>query len=291
MTKRILLFLLPLILFFEKAVGQPGTEIFVFDLEVRGGSLKISNPVNISEHVGYDNQPFFHPTLPLVYFVSADTSGNTDIFEFNYNINRKRKLQATTEREYSPQVTPDGKFISCILQRENGVQDLGKYPIGGGVAATIIDNLTVGYHAWLDNNAVALFTLPQPFSLHIVNLLEKKDSSIAESIGRSLHKIPGKNALSFLQKVEREQWEIKRFDADQKKISTIVKSISGKDHDMAWATEGKIVMSDGDKVFFYDLSTSLDWTEVVIQSDIPLSTITRLAVNSKGNKIALVVNE
>lgn len=292
MTHRILFFLwLPFTVITANIFGQPGTEILLFDFEAHNGTLKLSAPSNISGHIGYDNQPFFHPTLPLLYYVSADTSGNTDVVEFNYETHRKRKLQATSDREYSPQTTPDGKSISCIIQRENGAQDLGKYPIEGGTATVLINNLTIGYHAWLDHNSVAVFTLPQPFSLHLINFATKKDSIIASNIGRSLHKVPGKNALSFVQKVDDEKWEIRKLDASQKKISTIVKSISSKEHDMAWTSDGKIIMSNENRIFFYDTTITGDWREIAIQSTIPLNIITRLAVNSKGNKMALVVNE
>lgn len=292
MTRRIYFFLwLLFTVMTGDTLGQPGTEIFLFDFEAHGGTFKLSAPRNISEHIGYDNQPYFHPTLPLLYYVSADTSGNTDIVEFNYETRNKRKLQATSEREYSPQTTPDSKFISCIIQRENGAQDLGKYPIEGGTATVLINDLTVGYHAWVDHSSVAVFALPQPFTLHLINFTTKKDSIIANSIGRSLHKVPGKNALSFVQKVDDEKWEIRKFDAAQKKISTIVKSISSKEHDMAWTSDGKIIMSNENKMFFYDTSINEDWREIVIQATIPLNIITRLAVNSKGDKMALVVNE
>jgi hypothetical protein len=293
MTQRILFFLLPLLtaVVTENTFAQPGTEIFLFDLETHEGTLKLSAPRNISEHIGYDNQPFFHPTLPLLYYVSADSSGNTDIFEYNYQARKKKRFQETSEREYSPQVTPDGKSISCIIQRENGAQDLGRYPINGGAATILINNLTVGYHSWLDNNSVIVFTLPQPFSLHFIDFRTKKDSVIADNIGRSLHKITGQNALSFVQKIGDAQGEIKKFEIAQKKISTIVKSISSKDHDMAWTSDGKVVMSNGNKIFVYDTTVIGDWKEIIIQSNMSLNTITRLAVNSKGDKMALVVNE
>ncbi|MEJ0031081.1 MAG: hypothetical protein WDO15_12190 [Bacteroidota bacterium] len=68
-------------------------------------------------------------------------------------------ITGTSEREFSPTVTPDKQFLSCIIQRDDGVQDLGKYPIDGGDPALIIDNLKVGYHVWVDNSHLALFVL------------------------------------------------------------------------------------------------------------------------------------
>ena len=48
--------------------GQAGSEIYLFDLKITGGQLVISNGKNITNHKGYDNQPFFHPSKPLVYY-------------------------------------------------------------------------------------------------------------------------------------------------------------------------------------------------------------------------------
>lgn len=128
MKKTIILLLLSGSLF---ARQPPGTEIFLFDLKVSQNNIILSNPQNITNRVGYDNQPYFHPEKPIVYYSAADESGRTDIMVYNYKTGERKKLTDTPEREYSPTVTPDGKFISCIIQRDNGAQDLGMYPIDG----------------------------------------------------------------------------------------------------------------------------------------------------------------
>jgi len=291
MTKISLLFLFATITIFSptNSLAQPSTEIYLFDLTSKKGQVTISNPVNISNHIGYDNQPFFHPSLPVLYYVSAQDSGKTDIIEYNYTTNSRRNFTTTVENEYSPQVTPDGKFISCILQRANGEQNLVKYPISRGEAVVLINNLTVGYHAWLDNTIAGVFTLPRPFALHLVNFSTKKDSIIAHNIGRSLHKIPGEDAVSYLQKIDATNWEIKKFTGAQS--LTIVKSVVSTEHDMTWAGEGKILMSSERKIFFCDEKNPQEWKEINIQSPFSINTITRLAVNATGNKIAIVVNE
>ncbi len=109
-------------------LAQPASEIYLFDLKIKKDKITLSNGKNITNHKGYDNQPFFHPNEPLIYYTQADTSGRTDIIVFDYSKNSTRKITETSEREYSPTLTPDGKFLSCIIQRDDGVQDLGKYP-------------------------------------------------------------------------------------------------------------------------------------------------------------------
>jgi len=285
-------FVLFIILFFHAvAYAQVGTEIYLFDIRVENGEMMLSNPINITKHVGYDNQPFFHPESPLLFYVSADEKGNTDIMEFDYEKNKTRKFKETSEREYSPQVTPDKKFISCIIQRANGEQNLGKYPIAAGDPVILIDNLTVGYHAWTDDNTVVVFTLPPPFALHVINLTTSSDSIITQDIGRSLHKIPGERAVSFTQKAKTGEWLVKKFAAKDWVTSTIVETVPSKEHDMAWTPDGKIIMSNEKRIFFGESDKRSRWKEAKFQPDVSLNTITRLAVNSEGNKLAIVVNE
>ncbi|MEI9912183.1 MAG: hypothetical protein WDO71_22530 [Bacteroidota bacterium] len=188
---------------FLTSAGQSGSEIFLFDLKVKDGQVILSGGMNITDHKGYDNQPFFHPSQPLIYFSSFNDSGRSDIKYYDYKKKTTANLTVTNEREYSPTVTPDGKFISCIIQRDNGVQDLGKYPVSGGEPEVLINDLTIGYHAWAGNNKLLLFVLGDSSrnTLHYYDLPAKKDTILSTNIGRSLHKIPGQNAMSFVQKI------------------------------------------------------------------------------------------
>lgn len=271
--------------------SQPVTEIYLFELTTKGKKLTISNPRNITNHKGYDNQPFFHTDYPVLYYASADEEGRTEIKEYNYKSTQTRQLTLTHDREYSPRLTDDKQFLSCILQRDNGAQDLIKYPVNGGAPRVVIDNLIVGYHAWGDENNVVVFTLPQPFKLHLLDIRAGKDTVVAEQVGRSLHKIPGKSAVSFIQKIKDDEWMIRSLDIKTLKITEIVKSLPGKEHDMAWTPDGKIIMSDEKKVFFLDPAKSAVWTEIKVKSDTPLNTITRLAVSPDGKLLAVVVSE
>ncbi|MEJ0031080.1 MAG: hypothetical protein WDO15_12185 [Bacteroidota bacterium] len=43
-----------------------GSEIILFDLKIKKDKVTLSNPKNITNHPGYDNQPSFHPDLPFI---------------------------------------------------------------------------------------------------------------------------------------------------------------------------------------------------------------------------------
>ncbi len=277
------------------AFGQAGSEIIVFDLKVKNSKVVLSNPKNITNRVGYDNQPSFHTDLPYVYFSSFNDEGRADLKRYNLNDGTTINITNTNEREYSPTLTPDKQFLSCIIQRDNGAQDLGKYPVDGGEPATIIDNLIVGYHVWLDNSHLGLFILGsegKPHDFHFMRLPTKEDTVIASNIGRSLHKIPGQRAISFIQNGETDN-KIMKFDTERSRVSEIGTTLN-KGQDIAWTKDGKIITSDGTKLFFMSTGkkASKNWMPVDVSAGADLlKGVTRIAVNANGDKIAIVIAE
>jgi hypothetical protein len=272
-------------------LAQTGSEILLFDLSIKNDKLVLSNPKNITNHVGYDNQPSFHADQPLIFYSSFNPDGRSDIKSYDYEKGETRSFTQTTEREYSPTLTPDKHFVSCIIQRDDGAQNLGKYPVGGGQPTVLIDNLIVGYHAWIDQERLLLFVLGEPQTLHLYNVKTKEDKVIAEKIGRSLHKIPNQNAVSFVHKISDSEWIIKRLDAATSEITTIAKTLPGRE-DLCWTPQGRIIMSDGTRIYSIDPLNEKEWSEVSIKSGSELLTgVTRLSLNSKGNRLAVVVSE
>jgi hypothetical protein len=283
----ILLFLL----LTSSAFAQSGSEILLFDLKIKKNKITISNPKNITNHPGYDNQPGFNRNEPVLYYSSFNEDGRSDIKSFNYETNETESITQTQEREYSPTHTPDGEFLSCIIQRDNGAQDLGKYPLAGGDPYTIVDNLTVGYHVWTDNSHIAMFILGEPNTLHYLRLPTKEDTVLAQNIGRSLHQIPGERALSFIQKNSATNWEIKKLDTETMLISTIAPTLPGRE-DICWTPDRKIITSDGKKLFVFDPKKGKGWKEIPFATGAELlKGVSRIAINSKGDKLAVVVAE
>ena len=274
-----------------QSFAQTGSEIYLFDLKSKKGQVTITNPVNITNHNGYDNQPSFDADNSLIYYSSFDEDGRSDIKTYNYKKKETKSFTTTKEREYSPTLTPDKYFISCIIQRDSNAQDLGKYPVGGGTPDVIINNLIVGYHAWMDNSNLALFILGDPNTLHLYRLPTRKDTVLASNIGRSLHKIPGTQSFSFIQKTADKDWLIKKVDLISYKISTITKTIPGQE-DIAWTSDGLILTSDGERLFVFNPGKDLSWREVDIKAGKEIfKGVTRLAVSQRGDKLAVVIAE
>ncbi|HEY6954918.1 MAG TPA: hypothetical protein VI385_06710 [Flavisolibacter sp.] len=298
--KRIGSFLMVFLSFLYSS-AQNGTEIYLFDMKINKGQVVLSNGINITNHKGYDNQPSFHPSQPLIYYASSNDTGpidSSDIKIYNYQTKQTTRFAATPDREFSPTVTPDGQFISCILQRRNGDQDLVKYPIEGGKPKVLINHLKIGYHAWASENSVFLFVLDDSvnFSLHYYQLANDMDTVIAENVGRGLNKIPGQNAMSFVQKISDTLSVLKKYDLSTAAVSNIIYTVKGKDQ-LTWLQNNTILMSDGKQIFYHKVDPFIEfkdkkWKPVTMTGQIPkLKSITRLATNADNTKLAVVVGE
>ena len=272
------------------AAAQPSTDIYLFDLKVNGSTVTLTRPRNVTPHAGYDNQPFFHPGRPLLFYSSAGADGRTDLKSYNYRTGETRQLTATPEREYSPTLTEDEQFLSCIIQRDTGQQDLGKYPLAGGPATLLIDNLKVGYHAWIDRSRLLVYVLAAPANeLHDHDLATGRDTVIARNIGRSLKRIPHQAAISFLQQTPAGTWLIQRFDTRTRAITTLGPALE-RSEDVAWTQNGLMLMSNGAGIFCCRPGQS--WQPVAMPGPAPaLRQASRLAVNPADNTLAVVMAE
>jgi hypothetical protein len=59
---------------------------------------------------------------------------------------------------------------------------------------------------------------------------------------------------------------------------------------MAWTPDGKIIMSEEKKLFFFDPASSKAWTPVEVKAK-GLLAFSRIAISPDGKRMALVVSE
>ncbi|KAB7729283.1 hypothetical protein F5984_16770 [Rudanella paleaurantiibacter] len=279
------------------ALAQPGTEIYLLDLTEQAGRVTLSNPRNISAKPGYDNQPFFHPTQPRLYYTSMMPDGQTDIWAYDVLKNTRTQITRTPDLEYSPTVVPGGAYLSCIVQRKaNGDQDLVRYALADPTKTTLMlasqQTGKIGYQAWLSPTEVAVFVLATPRpgelnSLRYKNLRTGLDTTLATQIGRSLHLVPGRKALSFVQQVG-SKWLIRLYDPTRRQVRDLTESDPDCEHYNAWTPNGTLLESRGTDLWAFDTKTK-QWREVQLPDSLPHRKVSRMAV--KGGLLALVVDE
>jgi len=132
-----------------------------------------------------------------------------------------------------------------------------------------------------------MFVLGNPPTLQLGDTRTGKAEIIEKNIGRSLHKIPKREALSFVHKVSEKEWLIKQLDLKTRAVTTLVKTLDGSE-DYAWTPSGILLMGKEAKLYQYDLKKDAAWKEITDFSNAGLKSITRLAVSSKGDRLAVV---
>jgi hypothetical protein len=267
-------------------------DIFAVDVVVSGGKLEFGQPVNITGHAGYDNQPSFLPDGQSLLYTSAREGDQTDIYRYDFKTKQAARLTDTPESEYSPTLMPGGKFFSVIRVEADKTQRLWKFPLAGGAPALVLPNIKpVGYHLWLDARTLALFVLGgegRPNTLQLAPTDNSFLDTIHVNIGRALHLVPRRQAFSFVHKISPDEWLIKAFDLKTHRSAVIARTLSGSE-DLAWTPDGTILMAQDSKLYQLDpAATAPDWRLVADFSAAGLKKITRLALSPKADRLALV---
>lgn len=266
----------------------------IYELAFSGGldALKSSKPVAIATEGGYENQPFYSPDGATLLFTANRDGKQTDIFELDRKTRRVRRLVSTPEGEYSPAITPDGKGISVIRVEADGTQRLWRFDRAGREPRLVLTDIKpVGYHAWIDEDQLALFVLGQPPILQHARVRTGKAEVIARDIGRSLHRVPGTQMVSFVHRESLDALWVKQFDPATGTITPLVRLVSGSaEGDVTWMTRETLLTSSGTKIFAWRRGDK-EWRELYDVAGQKLGAVTRMAVAPDGRTIAIVVAE
>lgn len=277
-----LIFLLTLI----TCYSQQNTEVFLFDLSIEKDFVMISNSVNISNNPGYDSQPSFLDNNRIVF--SSTNKGQTDIALYNIKKGTKNWVQETESSEFSPIRIKNKEAISLIKQGLDNSQKLYHYNLKDSTKIALVDNLMVGYHTWIDEENVALAILEDnALSLNIANVSTKTNETVIKNIGRSIHKIPNSELVSFIDKSE-EIWKIKSFNPSSNEIKFIVDVIENSE-DVCWTSNGILITGVGNKIYKYNPKEDTTWIKIGTLANKDLKNITRISINDDISKVAIVV--
>ncbi len=266
--------------------SQPNTEVFLFDLHTKTDTIKLSNLQNISNNDGYDNQPSFMDDNTILF--ASTRNGQTDILKYRIKTASKEWLSNTEGGEYSPLKIPNQNAVSAIRLDTDGKQLLYRYDLKHNVSTPLMDTLVVGYHTWFDQNTIVSSVLEgDMMSLYITNLKGNFSKKIESNVGRSLHKVPNSDVVSYISKSNPDSWEIKSFNPKSGKTKFIANTLSGIE-DMCWLSNGTIVMAKDGVLFQYSSSKNPSWKKAASLNEYGISNITRLTVNPNGEKLAIV---
>ncbi len=248
------------------------------------GELKnITNRGNL-----YDNQPSFTlDSRSILYTASFDNQ--TEIRRYYLASGRTTRITRTTESEYSPNPIPEDRALSVVRVEEDGTQRLWRFTMEGMDPELLLQNIApVGYHAWANPQAVLLFVLGNPPTLQKANILTGNSEILTDNIGRSLKKIPNRDAWSFIQQnTENERW-ISAVTAETDQIEPLIRTLSN-DGFHAWTPEGILLGTSEKEIYQWNPILEDDWRKIADLNYLS-GPISRIAISPDGNTIAIVVS-
>ena len=277
------LVLLPHLLF-----SQSNTEVYLFDLNTSETGLELTNMINVSNNPGYDNQPSFIYEDILLF--AGNNDGQTDIAQYNIETKIRSWLNTQTDGgEYSPQKLPSGDDVAAVRLDLDGLQRLYSYNSFNENPVMVMDGLAVAYFLFSNDNILISAVLGDgTLDLVISNLNEKTNDTLLVDVGRSIHKVPFKKSISYTAINEEKNHDLYLLDIDGNLESYFVCQLPIGVQDYIWLNETQILIGSKNKLYVYNTLDIQEWKEVASLEDYQIANITRLAVNPKGTKLAVV---
>ncbi len=269
----------------------PNTQLYLFQIDYDDGKPFLTQPVYLTAFnaEGYNNQPYFVSEDEL-YFTAqlADEEWQqTDIWSMNLKENTLTRITQTVESEYSPRLMPGSFYFTAVRVEadDEKTQRLWKFPLdhldgGEPVFPTI---RRVGYYAWVDGRRVLMFIVNDPPLLILANTKEYAWEKVTTEPGRCMqHRPDGKMLMVY--KESPDKWVLVALDPETHEMETIVTCLPGSE-DFVLLPDGSILQGNGSKLYCYMPGKSSTWEEIADLREYDILSITRLAVNKKGQLV------
>jgi hypothetical protein len=271
----------------------PDTDIWLLDLHLNKDSMSVTKPENVTARKGYDNQPAFSPGGDYILYTSIRDEKQSDIFKYGLKSKQTTQFCNTPTSEYSATFMPDGKNISVVMVDMDSVQGLWKFPKEGGKAELVLKETdSIGYHCWIDERSLALVMITEPLSVATVRSTSGKFETAEQESFQLFEKSAGRCLLAdqrggfYYTTPSGNQLQVRNSKEPKKNIMSLPEGVqdyavlrSGK-RTLLFYAEGAVLhavdIDKGKEIWQKDLST------------VNIHSITRIAINKKGDKIALV---
>ena len=268
------------------SMAQEEPEIYIMNVSTTDSIFPISNFRNASQNPGYDNQPYFIDNSTILY--ARTNKGATDIVvQDTETLISQWKYAATPGGEYSPQSIPNTKKVAAVRLDPSGLQRLYAYEENGAVSEIITD-IQVAYFAFVDKNKLLATVLSDDrLDLTMIDVKQQQTDTLLINAGRSIHKIPNTNAMSYTVKNEEDKFDVFQLDLKDMESYFICELPVGI-QDYTWIDELRLLIGSNASLFVYDSFGKQSWEKVADLSEYMIENITRITVSPNGKQIALV---
>lgn len=266
------------------AKAQGGSDLYVASFHEVGTHLSIGRPVNVTNRVGYDNQPTFTADGRALLFSSIREDAQADIWRVTLATDAVERVTQTTESEYSASRTPDGLAMSVIRVERDSTQRLWRFPFDGSAPTVILPALRpVGYHVWVNEASLGAFILGEPNALVLADPRTGRVDTLARDIGRALVRVPGREAFTFVQLARDTSW-ISEVDVRTRTVRRVAPLPPGAEYHI-WTPSGQLIITSGTRLL---VRVRDQWDVLADFAPVGVRGISRIALSSTGDRIAFV---
>ena len=265
--------------------AQSNTEIFLYDVDASSSQIELKNPKNLSNNEGYDNQPSFLNDRYIVF--AASRNGQTDIAKYDTRYDSKSWFNFSEGGEYTPLKIPKKNEISAVRLDTDGKQRLYSYNMSNGNSTELISDLVVAYYTWFDINTIVSAAIEgDDLNLFVTNLQDNTSIKYVTNVGRSFHRIPNSNLISFIAKEDENQWQIKSLNPKTGATTLIANTMTAVE-DICWLNDNTMLCGKDNLLYKLRLNKDHDWKPITDLSSEGITKITRLSINAESNKLLI----
>ncbi|KAA3620706.1 MAG: hypothetical protein DWP94_11895 [Flavobacterium sp.] len=273
--------------FFGILAAQPNTEVYLLEIDYDDEKLTVSDFKNVSNDAGYDNQPSFQSDNLLLF--AGNNGGQTDIAQYHISFNKKFWLhEGSAASQFSPQQIPGSPHLLSVHLDSTGRQRLFHHHLTSREYTEAHPDLQVAYFAMYNENILVGSVLgDEALDLVVANLKTKQVDTLAYNAGRSFHKIPNSDTMSYTYVNEEGNHDVYQLDMKSFESFFVVQlPIGVQDH--VWLNESVLLIGSGSKLYTHDLFGDGGWKEVADLTTYKIENITRLVLSPDGTKLAIV---
>jgi hypothetical protein len=186
---------------------------------------------------------------------------------------------------------PGGARFSVIRVERDSTQRLWSFRMDGSDPQILLERIRpVGYHAWIDTQRIALFVLGQPATLQLADRESGAARVVASNIGRALQPIPGRAAISFVQRADSGQGTISTFDTATGAIEPLIAEVAENEYHI-WTPSGILISARGSTLLQWRPGSARGWVPFADLAAAGVFDISRLALSPDGRRLVVVARD
>lgn len=270
--------------------AQGGTDIWVVELTGQGSALEFGRPRNVTNRVGYDNQPAFAADGRALLFNRIEADGRADSWRISLADGALTRLTNTVvEQEYSPTPMPDGSGFSVIVVEGDSTQQLWAYDCNGVPQRRIVRALKpVGYHVWVGSSVIGAFVLnnPAPNALVLMHPLTDRVDTLARGIERAFARVPGREAFTFVQRTD-SSTIVSEVDTRTMRVRRVMTGPRGLEYHV-WLPDGTMLISGQGQIWRWADSRLTPFVDL---RTFGINGVSRMALSPDGKTLAFVASD